>query len=204
MKKALLMALIFGLGFMGLCFAQETKSLLIDDFEGPINCGPNGTVDFGAGGGSTLEVVAAQDLQHLGRQSLKVTYNAVPGGYIWIARGYGLDAQNAGWLVKPEDINWDKYQSISFYMYGSNSQASLAFDIKDNGGEIWRFTIQDDFKGWKEIACPFNQFLVRNDWQPDSAIKNVNLDFPLKSYQFEPMPPAQGTFYFDEVELIEK
>jgi len=40
--------------------------------------------------------------------SLKVTYDAVPGGYMWIARGFGLDAKNTAWLVKNEDIKWAK------------------------------------------------------------------------------------------------
>jgi hypothetical protein len=187
--------------FSTLCFAQE-KGLLLDDFEGVISGGPDGTVDFGAGNGSSVDVTADTGIKYSGNQSLKVNYDAVSGGYMWIARGYGLDAKNAGWLVKSEEIKWDEYGSFSFYMYGSGSKANIAFDIKDNGNEIWRFMVEDNFTGWKQIICPFKDFVVRDDWQPDSADNNLNLDFPVKSFQFEPRPESKGVIYFDSVELI--
>jgi beta-glucosidase len=202
MKKIYLAAVILFFA-AGSAFAQG-KSLLLDDFEGPISAGPYGTVDFGAGGGSSVEVTAATDIKNSGNQSLKVVYDAVSGGYMWVARGEGLDAKNAGWLVKPATIDWSKYNAFSFYMYGSDSKAKVAFDIKDNGGEIWRFMTEDNFKGWKEIICPFTDFFARGDWQPDAADKNAKLDFPIQSYQFEPRPQAKGTLYFDTVELINK
>ena len=184
-------------------FAQG-KDLLIDDFEGAITGGPEGTVDFGAGSGSTLDVTAAADIKNSGNQSIKASFDAVSGGYMWIARGFGLDAKNTAWLVKPEDIDWSKYKGISFYMYGSDSKTQVAFDVKDNTGELWRFITTDDFKGWKRIICPFSEFQVRGDWQPSSADKNGVLDFPLKSFQFEPRPVAKGVLYFDTVELVGK
>ncbi|MCX5714920.1 MAG: hypothetical protein NT033_09035, partial [Candidatus Omnitrophica bacterium] len=124
-------------------------------------------------------------------------------GYMYIAKGFGLDAKNATWQVKPQDIDWKKYNAISFYMYGQDSKTKVAIDIKDNGNEIWRFMVTDDFKGWKKTVVPFKDFFVRGDWQPDNADKNAALDFPLKSYQFEPLPPAKGTLYFDDVELAQ-
>jgi len=185
------------------CFAQD-KGLLIDDFEGAISGGAEGTVDFGAGNGSSVEVTAATDIKYSGKQSMKVNYNAVKGGYIYVAKGFGLDAKNAAWLVKPEAIDWKKYNAISFYMFGSDSKAKLAFDVKDSGNEIWRFLFDDNFKGWKQIVCPFTGFFVRGDWQPAAADKNAVMDFPIKSYQFEPLPESKGTLYFDEVKLVEK
>jgi len=183
--------------------AQE-KGLLIDDFEGAISGGPEGTVDFGTGENSKVEVTAATDIKHTGNQSLKVTYNALPGGYMWVARGFNLDAKNTAWLVKPEEIDWKKYNAISFWMYGSNSGTNIAFDVKDNGKEIYRFMLTDDFTGWKQIECPFSDFYPRGDWQPDGADKNGALDFPIKSYQFEPKAEAKGVVYFDTVELVNK
>ncbi|MCX5703664.1 MAG: hypothetical protein NT066_04140, partial [Candidatus Omnitrophica bacterium] len=153
------------------CFAEE-GSLLLDDFEGAISGGPEGTVDFGAGNGSSVEVSAAREIKQSGDQSLKVAYDAVSGGYMWVARGSGLDAKNANWIVKPEDIKWAEYSNISFYMYGSGSGAQIAFDIKDSGNEIWRFMLEDNFKGFKQIVCPFKEFFARDDWQPDNADKN--------------------------------
>ena len=89
-------------------------------------------------------------------------------------------------------------------MYGSDSKTKVAFDIKDNGNEMWRFMLEDNFKGWKQIVCPFKDFFARGDWQPNSADKNYTLDFPIKSFQFEPLPEAKGALYFDDVRLLEK
>lgn len=189
--------------FTGCGFAQE-KNLLLEDFEGAVSGGPEGTVDFGAGNGSAVTVTAATDIKQSGNQSLKVDYNAVNGGYMYIAKGFGLDAKNAGWQVLSEDIKWTEYSAVSFYMYGSDSKTKVAFDLKDKGNEIWRFIVEDNFKGWKEIVAPFSEFFARNDWQPDSADKNAALDFPVKSFQFEPLPEAKGTLYFDAVKLIKK
>jgi hypothetical protein len=186
------------------CSAVQGQGLLLDDFEGTISGGPEGTVDFGAGGGSLVEVAADTKTKNSGNQSLKITFDAVSGGYMWIAKGFGLDAKNSGWLVKPADINWQEFNALAFYMFGSDSKAKIAFDIKDNGNELWRFMIEDNFKGWKKIICPFNEFFARGDWQPDNADKNANLDFPIKSFQFEPRPVAKGTLYFDGVELVKK
>ncbi len=199
-KAALVFALVLSLA--GFCFAAD--ELLIDSYEVTISGGPAGTVDFGAGNGSFVDVTGAEDLVHGGKQSLKVTYDAIEGGYIWVARGFDLDAGNAGWLMKAGDISWNKYDAIAFYMYGSESKTKFAFDIKDNGGEILRYIFVDDFKGWKQVICPFKDFVARDDWQPQNAEKNGTLDFPIKSYQFEPLPPAKGTVYFDDCTLIKQ
>jgi hypothetical protein len=200
--KILHMALILCLSMAGLCCAQnQGQSLLLDDFEGLISGGPEGTVDFGAGNGSSVEVAGATDIKNSGQQSIKVVYDAVTDGYMYVAKGSGLDAKNTAWLVKPEEINWAKFKSFSFYAYGSDSKTQVAFDIKDNGNELWRFMFEDNFQGWKKITCPFRSFMVRDDWQPDNADKNATLDYPVKIFQFEPRPAAKGTIYFDTVQL---
>ncbi|MDO8489484.1 MAG: carbohydrate binding domain-containing protein [Candidatus Omnitrophota bacterium] len=185
----------------GVCLAQG-NNLLLDDFEIAVSGGASGTVDFGAGNGSSVEVTAAKDIKNSGNQSLKVVYDAVPGGYIYVSRGSGLDAKNANWTIKPVDIKWEEYSAVSFYVYGTDSKAQIASDIKDNGGEIWRFITVDDFKGWKKVIASFDKFIVRDDWQPNDADKNAKLDFPIKIFQFEPLPGSKGTLYFDTVELV--
>lgn len=201
--QSLTFTLIFIFHVTIFSFAQD-KGLLIDDFESPLTGGPDGTVDFGAGGGSQVVVAADTNIKYSGKQSIKITYDALSSGYMWVARGFDLDAKNTHWLVKPQDIDWTKYNAISFYMYGKDSQTKIAFDIKDKGNEMWRFMIEDNFKGWQRIVCPFNKFFPRSDWQPNNADKNLTLDFPIKSFQFEPRPEAKGTVYFDYMELINK
>ncbi|MCX5695414.1 MAG: hypothetical protein NTW18_01945 [Candidatus Omnitrophica bacterium] len=200
--KRMILAVVLFLSVTGICLAAE--NLLIDDFEVAVSGGLEGTVDFGAGNGSSVNVTAATDIKNTGKQSLKVDYDAVPGGYIYVAKGKGLDAKNTEWLVKPEDIKWEDYKAFSFYMYGTDSKARIAFDIKDNGDELWRFVVEDNFNGWKQIVCDFDKFLVRDDWQPNSSDKNAKIDFPIKIFQLEPLPASKGTLYFDTVELVKK
>jgi len=203
MRKITVLAAALVLGVAGLCFAAD-NNLLLDDFEVTVSGGPEGTVDFGAGNGSSVDVSASSEVKNSGNQALKVVYDAVAGGYMYIARGAGLDAKNANWTLKPEDVKWAEFKAISFYVYGTDSRAMIAFDIKDNGGELWRFMLEDNFKGWKQIICEFDKFMVRDDWQPENADKNGQLDFPVKIFQFEPLPGSKGTLYFDTVELVKK
>lgn len=200
--RLVILSLAFALCISGICFAEG--SLLIDDFEGTISGGADGTVDFGAGNGSSVDVTANTEYKRSGVQSLRINYNAVFGGYIYVARGSNLDAKNAAWQVKPEDIDWKLYRGISFYVYGTGSKTTVAFDIKDEGGEFWRFIFEDNFQGWKQIVCPLDEFFVRSDWQPDDANKNDTLELPITSFQFEPRPEARGTLYIDQVELVAK
>jgi Carbohydrate binding domain (family 11) len=202
MKKIVFLAAVLILAATAGCFAVD--NLLLDDFEMAVSGGAEGTVDFGSGNGSSLQVSAATDIKNTGKQSLKAVYDAVAGGYMYIARGSGLDAKNATWTVKPSEIKWAEYSGISFYVYGTNSKTKIAFDVKDSGGELFRFTTEDDTAGWKKVVVSFDKFIARDDWQPQDADKNGVIDFPIKSFQFEPLPVSKGTLYFDTVELIKK
>ncbi len=196
MKKFLLfLAIIILFG----C-TQGPQEVLIDSFEGEIN---SKTVDFGSAEGSSLKVTADKNKKACGEQALKIEYDLKPSGYMWIARGYNLDVKGANkWLLKPQDIKWRKYEAISVQMYGTNKGGVVAFDIKDKGQEVWRFLLDDDFTGWKEIACSLKEFFPRKDWQPETAERNEVLDFPIMSFQFEPRLPGKGTYYFDCLKLV--
>jgi len=179
---------------------QGPQEVLIDSFEGEIN---SKTVDFGSAEGSSLKVTADKNKKACGEQALKIEYDLKPSGYMWIARGYNLDVKGANkWLLKPQDIKWRKYEAISVQMYGTNKGGVVAFDIKDKGQEVWRFLLDDDFTGWKEIACSLKEFFPRKDWQPETAERNEVLDFPIMSFQFEPRLPGKGTYYFDCLKLV--
>ena len=205
MRKLGFIAAFLILGLAGLSYSQEANELLLDDFEGVISGGEAGTVDFGSGGGSTVEIKASTEIKQHGEQSLAVKFEAISGGYIWIARGYDLTVKGAGaWLVGPKDIDFTKYNALAFYMYGANTKNQAAVDVVDNGGEYWRYLVEDNFTGWKEIVIPFKDFFARGDWQPDKADKNGELNFPLKAFQFEPLPEGKGAIYFDYVRLVKK
>lgn len=208
MKKTLshlsgLLFVSFFIFFITASFAQqEKKFLLLDDFEDEITSGPQGAVDAGSGNGSAVAVSADKTNKKSGEQSLKIEYDAMAGGYMWVARGYGLDvAGAAGWSKKPEEIEWSRYAAFSFNMLGAGQGAKIAFDVKDAGGEIFRFMVTDDVKEWKQVVCPFDQFFARGDWQPPTATTNGTLDFPIRSFQFEPIAVAKGALCIDEVRL---
>ena len=190
--------------FLGFVFlvgcGQKPRELLLDSFEGVIN---KETVDFGSSENSFLKVTAGRDIKACGEQSLKLDYQLSPSGYMWIARGYGLDIKGAAqWLIESKDINWAEYNAFSLSMYGNNSGGIIAFDLKDSGGELWRFFLDDDTSGWKEVVCHFTEFFPRGDWQPEDSDGNQVLDFPIMSFQFEPRIMGKGVYYFDCVKLI--
>lgn len=197
--------LFYSLVLSTMLYAQDANELLLDDFEGEIAGGEQGTVDYGSGNGSSVEVKASSEIKQHGAQGLAVTFDAVSGGYIWIARGYDLTVKGAGsWLAEPKDIDFSKYNAIAFYMSGADTKNQVAVDLVDNGGEYWRYLIEDNSAGWKEVVIPLKYFSCRGDWQPDKADKNGELNFPLKAFQFEPRPQGKGTIYFDYVRLVKK
>ncbi|MDD5492716.1 MAG: carbohydrate binding domain-containing protein [bacterium] len=194
---------------LGAVNSFAADSLLLDSFEGEIipagitSGSMSGNVDYGSGGGSSVEVYADDADKVDGKQSLKVVFFAMPGGWIWIARGYNIDVKGAGaWNVRPQDIKWDKYNAISFWMKGTKSGKQLAFDIIDAKKEYFRYLVQDDSDIWKQVIIPFKSFEARTDWQPNNATKNKTIDFPIMTYQFEPRPKNEGEWSFDKVELI--
>ncbi len=198
--RYLLLFLVSGLFLFCTGCEKGPGEVLIDSFEGKIS---SKTVDFGSSQGSFLAVSADKKLKVCGEQSIKLQYNLKSSGYMWAARGYSLDVKEAAaWLIKPQDINWPKYNAVSLSMYGSNSAGVIAFDIKDSGGELWRFLLDDDFQGWKELICPFSGFFPRKDWQPENADSNEVLDFPIMSFQFEPRLPGKAAYNFDCIKII--
>ncbi len=92
MRKVLLSWCVFLIGCAVYAVpAFASPSLCLDDFEGVLEAGQ--TVDAGAGSGSTVAVSAEKGTVPSGGQALKIVYDAVAGGYIWVARGYGLDVR---------------------------------------------------------------------------------------------------------------
>jgi hypothetical protein len=200
----LILPILFLVSF-AIAYAQGEGELLLDDFEGVIAGGPEGTVDYGSGNGSLVEVAASDEVKYHGQQALEVSFEALSGGYIWVARGYGLDVKGAGaWLAEPKDIDFTKYNAVSFYVYGVNTGGQVAIDLVDSGSEYWRALIDDNFTGWKELVIPFGNFFARGDWQPQGADKNAELNFPIRVFQFEPLPAGKGKLYFDYLRLVKK
>jgi hypothetical protein len=209
MRRAIFSLAVLVILTLGAFSGYAADSLLLDSFEGQITPAGitsgtmSGNVDYGAGGGSSVEVYADNTEKCDGKQSLKVVFFAMPGGWIWIARGYNIDVKGAGaWNVSPRDIKWNDYNAFSFWMKGTNSGKQLAVDIIDAKKEYYRYLAKDDSDQWKQVIIPFKAFEARTDWQPNDAVKNKTLDFPIMTYQFEPRPKNEGEWSFDKVELL--
>ena len=186
--------------FLAACFHRPLKPLVLDDFED--SCGP-ACIDYGAGNGSKVKVSFSSQVFYSGKKSLKIEYQGTPSGYIYVARGYGLtNKKAASWLVKPQKIAWKRYEGFSFYLYGEGKGIMIAFDIKDKNNEMFRCLLKDNKKGWQKVVCPFNKFFSRTDWQPDNAVADGKIDFPVMSFQFEPRTSKSGLIYIDKVELL--
>lgn len=205
LKQGLVLISVFGLMIISACSnkpaSQYSQEVPLDSFEGAIN---KKTVDFGSSKDTKIVVTAAKDKKVCGNQSLQIEYDLNPSGYMYCARGYGLNVFGSVWEgPKPPEITWDKFDGISVQVYGSKS-GDIAMDVKDGGGEMWRYLIQDDFNGWKEVFIPFFLFKVREDWQPSTADGNKILDFPIQSFQFEPRKPGPGKVNFDCVKIVKE
>ena len=205
LKKAIFLTagVFLAAAIIYLSHSRSYPSVLLDDFEGEISGGSGGTVDYGSGGGSSVEVSGTNKIKQHGEQALEVKFDSVSGGYMWIARGYDLDVKGAAaWLAKPGSVNFKKHNAFSFCLYGANTGIKIAIDIVDNGWEYWRYLVEDNFTGWKEFVIPFSDFFARGDWQPEKADKNAELNYPIRAFQFEPRPQGKGTIYFDYVRLV--
>ena len=119
---------------------------------------------------------------------------------------YGKDERliiPLGWLIPPDEINWDEIKALSFFVYGQGSGVRIVCDIRDRDKEMWRVIFEDDLEAeWKQVICPLDEFFARSDWQPSDAVKNGVLDKPVMVFQFQVLTPSEGTIYIDHVELL--
>ena len=84
------LVLFLGFGIILAGCGSGAKVVLLDDFENPVSAGPQGSVDFGSGAGSSVDVSASSDEKYSGSQSLKVVLTlyleaicGLPGALAW-------------------------------------------------------------------------------------------------------------------------
>jgi endoglucanase len=133
----------------------------------------------------------------LGNSTMKIDYSIGPAGWGGVERIFAL----------PQ--NWASYQRIHFDFYGSNSGATIRFEILDNRSpgsnddtaERFEYKFNDNFRGWKAFDLPWSSFIHRADWQPGGAPNDgLNLT-AIWGFNFSPVN-GQGTFQVDEVKLV--
>ena len=85
--------------------------------------------------------------------------------------GFGVDLAASGGAQ-----NWQNYDGISFWFYGSNSGLSYQFEILDNRSDplsdtAERFDVNfsDNLVGWHYVHLPWSAFTRATDFQPGGA-----------------------------------
>lgn len=128
---------------------------------------------------------------------MKVDYNIGPGGWGGMERIFAISQ------------NWSSYQKIRFGFYGTNSGATIRFEILDNRmsgsfgdtAERFEYKFTDNFNGWKAFDLPWSAFVRRADWQPQEAPSDgLNLT-AVWGFNVSPIN-GQGSFQVDEVKLV--
>ncbi len=133
-------------------------------------------------------------------QALRVDYIIAPGGYGGFSRAYETS----------ED--WSARDKLTFWMYGTNTGASIYIDLFDNRAPgsaddtAERFSyefITDNFEGWRYFDIPFSAF-VRKGWQPGGAPNDGLTLTEMWGLGFGFMGGVQGQLYLDDLALADQ
>jgi aryl-phospho-beta-D-glucosidase BglC (GH1 family) len=132
-----------------------------------------------------------------GTSAMKVDYSIGPSGWGGMERLFAV----------PQ--NWVSYSTIRLDFFGTNSGATIRFEILDNRGagsngdtaERFEYKFTDNFNGRKTFALPWSAFVRRADWQPGGAPNDGLNRTAIWGFNFSPVY-GQGSFQVDEVKLV--
>ena len=70
-------------------------------------------------------------------------------------------------------MDWSTWLGVTFWVYGADSGGVLLFEIQENRNpgsmvndvEVWSYSFQDNFTGWKTVLCPLEQISPQGDWE---------------------------------------
>lgn len=157
-----------------LLISQSQANLLIQDFENGLNAGTDGDgvrMGFTLFSGAGTPTLASNTIFTGGTPPDipgKVGPNKVlqldieTGSFAGIVNLF-TNASADTWLSQ----DWSGQRSISFWLYGTNSQTDLFFDIINNrnaasttdDAERFVYNFKDNFTGWQMVNIPFTQFI---------------------------------------------
>lgn len=128
---------------------------------------------------------------------MKLDYGVGEWGWAGIERSF------------PASQDWSLYQRISFGFYGTNSGATIRFEILDNRAvgssgdtaERFEYKFSDSFNGWRTFDLPWSAFTRRSDWEPNGAPNDGFSRTAVWGFNFSPVN-GQGSFQVDEIKLI--
>jgi hypothetical protein len=167
-------------------------TLLLDDFESGQLQNWNA---FRSDNSSLIASVVSPG--QFGTYAMKIDFSVGSGGWAGIENIF----------LTPQ--NWSLFQRISFDFYGTNSGATLRFEVLDNRSvgsnidtaERFEYKFSNNFNGWRTFNLPWNAFARRSDWQPEGA---PNDGFGLRNIWGFNISPVngQGSFQVDNLKLI--
>jgi len=98
--------------------------------------------------------------------------------------------------------SWNINNSLVFKIKGDSSNNIARIEITDNGGERFIKLIPVNFKDWKVITIPFNEFKHRQDWQPDKAPKDGFTLTAVEGISISPTLKGSGVWLIDDLNVI--
>jgi hypothetical protein len=139
---------------------------------------------------SSIKSKYAANIKHEGKHSLYLHCNSK----IWATSTISLNDKNN---------NWENYNYLSLWVYSNDLIQFFDIIIPDSQDESFNYRVLAIQKGWNEIVVPINDFKPKSDWQPEKAILNGSIDFPIKGLTFF-STSTKGNFnlYFDQIEII--
>ncbi|HSL46497.1 MAG TPA: cellulase family glycosylhydrolase [Anaerolineales bacterium] len=134
-----------------------------------------------------------------GTYAVKIDYGVGEGGWAGIERTFAV-AQN-----------WTAFETLSFGFLGTNSGATIRFEVLDNRApgsnsdtaERFEYKFTDNFTGWKTFDLPWSSFVRRSDWQPEGAPNDGLGLTAVWGFNVSPVN-GQGSFQLDEIALVNR
>jgi len=161
-------------------YANLPAVKVISDFEGKESLGQY------TGPNSKIVVEASGDQAKSGTQSVKVENKTT-------------DWAGAVLELTPAQADWNGYNYLRMWVYGSKSGNTFYTDIEEaTDGELFRTTFVDDFAGWKLLEIDLRTVQSRSDYRNSSAKVNKKFESPIKTIQFCCTASGSFTLYFDD------
>lgn len=199
-----------------LLISQSQANLLIQDFENGLNAGTDG-------GGVRMGFSLFADTGTSTLASNTIFTNSTPPdilGKVGPNKVLQLDIDTSSfagivnlftnasantWLSQ----DWSGQRSISFWLYGTNSQTDLFFDIINNrnagsttdDAERFVYEFKDDFTGWQMVNIPFTQF-IRKDIGNNAPNDGLDLS-DIRGWALGSLATSGGlTLFMDDVTAV--
>jgi hypothetical protein len=172
--------------------ASEPKQQLLDSFEsGELGIWHSFRSD------NSMATITAVSPGHTGSYAMRLDYSIGAGGWAGAERLHATSQ------------DWSSYQGVHFAFYGTNSGATIRFEILDNrnpersgdSAERFEYTFSDNFTGWTAFELPWSSFVRRADWQPEGAPNDGFNRTVIWGFNISPVD-GQGSFQVDDIELI--